>query len=185
MKLSMFFTMVFLSVVMKLWGFGGYDISEEELQRINEAPIKLRAFPLAEWVGITEEVQKLTFSMKIRKTSSRYSIIFRFPDIDSKNKDEVLGTEIAGKTAKEAFEEAFSLVVEDVKTGKVIYWHNEKPFRSGGYAGRGYKWFIESRLKFKRNREYRVHLTLPGIKDAPQELKKFRLECYISPRPML
>jgi len=180
MKLNMFFTMIFLAVVMKLWGFGGYDISEEELQRINEAPVKVRAFPLAEWVGITEEVQKFTFSMKIRKTSSRYAIIIRFPDID--DQDEVLGTEIDGKTVEEAFEEAFSLVVEDVKTGKVIYWHNEKPFRS---SGTGYKWFIETRLKFKRNREYRVHLTLPGIKDAPQELKKFRLECYISPRPML
>lgn len=166
----------------KLWGLGGNDISQEERERMQETQFK--AYPLSEWIGITEEIQKITFTMKIHRTSSRYRVAILFPDINRDNKDEILGTEIAGKSVKTYFAEMFSLVIEDVKTGRVIYWYNLKPFRYGN-MGSAYLWGLKSRLKFRRNREYRVHLTLPGIKDTPQELKRIKFLCNITHRPSL
>ena len=173
MKRIFVYAVCLLLVVMKVWSFGRSEISEEERARMDET--QYWAYPLSEWIGITEEIQKLTFSMKIHRTSWRYDIVLDFPNL-SRDKE-------GYKMLRDSLEKVYLFVVEDVKTGRVISWHNDNISFQGYSSSIGLIWWLESGLRFRRNREYRVHLTLPGIENAPKELKVIQLRCRIPHLP--
>jgi len=172
MKRIFVYTVCLLLVVMKVWSFGRSEISEEERARLDDDH-RFAAYPLSEWIGITEEIQKLTFSMKIHRTSRRYRIGLHFTNLSWDKEGYQL--------LRDSLEKVYLFVVEDVKTGRVISWHNDNISFTGSI---GLIWWLESGLRLRRNREYRVHLTLPGIENTPKELEDIELLCHIPPRPM-
>ena len=195
MKQGVFWGGVLLVFTVFLWSCGRNDIPEEERQRIRETE-GFVLFPLSVWLGVTDEVQKIVIPLKVSRTNPRYRFSMRFPDINESNEDELLWVNRGTGPVRIAFNEVFSFVVEDVKTGEVVFWYNESnSFRNVGTGSRDIGaepvetpylvWSISAERpvkKLKKNREYRVHIRLPGIENTP-ELKRIQLNCFVAARP--
>ena len=180
MKYVKYSILTLVLIMLGIWATGKMSISEDERKRIKETQFK--AYPLSEPIGIKPEPQEFTFRIKSHRTSSRYAIKLDSPRIGRDDRKRVLYP-----SAKEAFSKDFSLVVEDAKNGRVIFRHTEKiVFRHQNVNDYEMSWSIAaSELKFRRSGEYLVHVTMPGIEDAPDELSEIYLRCYIPFRPSL
>ena len=196
MKFSKMKQCVVLGIVLSvftvfLWSCGRNDIPEEERQRIRETEGSV-LFPLSVWIGVTDEVQKIVIPLKVSRTNPRYRFFMSFPDINESNEDKLLWVNRGTGPVRIAFNEVFSFVVEDVKTGQVVFWYNESnSFQAVGEGGSDERPYLVWRImverpvkKLKKNREYRVHIRLPGIENTP-ELKRIKLECLVAARPFL
>ena len=179
MKYVKYSILTLVLIMLGIWATGKMGIAEDERKRIKETQFK--AYPLFEPIGIKPEPQEFTFRIKPHRTSSRYAIKIDFPRIGRDDRESILYP-----SAEEAFSKDFSLVVEDAKNGRVIFQHTEKiVFRHQNVDEYGTLWSIKSNFKFRRGGEYLVHLTMPGIEDAPDELSEIYLQCYIPFRPSL
>ena len=179
MKYVKYSVLTLVLIMLGIWATGKMSIPEDERKRIKETQFK--AYPLFEPIGIKSEPQEFTFRIKPHRTSSRYSINIKFPRIGRDDRESILYP-----SAEEAFSKDFSLVVEDAKNGRVIFQHTEKiVFRYQNVNDYEMLWNIKPMLKFRRGREYLVHVTMPGIEDAPDELSEIYLLCYIQFRPSL
>ena len=167
------------AVMLIIWVIGRMSISEDERKRIKET--QLKAFPLFEPIGVTDEIQKFTFRIKPHRTSSRYSINLFFPQIGDEDRKHVFTQSI-----REEFKEYFSLSIENARTGQVLFRHaNLKAFRYQNVNDYEMSWSIESYLEFRWGSEYLVHVKMPGIEDAPDELSEIYLRCFIRFLPSL
>ena len=179
MKYVKYSVLTLVLIMLGIWATGKIGISENERKRIKETQFK--AYPLFEPIGIKPELQEFTFKIKPHRTSSRYFMGILFSKIGDEDTELILYP-----SATEAFSKDFSLVIEDAKNGRVIFQHNEKiVFRHQNVNDYEMLWNIKSRLKFRRGRKYLVHVTMPGIEDAPDELSEIYLVCYIPFRPSL
>lgn len=167
------------AVMLIIWVTGKMSISEDERKRIKETQYK--AFPLFEPIGVTDEIQKFTFRIKPHRTSSRYSINLYFPQVGDEDRKHVLNQSI-----REKFREQFSLSIENSRNGRILFRHaNLKAFQYQNVGAHEMLWNIETKLKFRWGSEYLVHVMMPGIEDAPDELSEIYLRCHIPFRPSL
>ena len=167
-----------LAVMLIIWVIGRMSISEDERKRIKET--QLKAFPLFEPIGVTDEIQKFTFRIKPHRTSSRYSINLFFPQIGREDRERIL------YPFDEVFAKGFSLSIENARTGQVLFRHaNLEAFRYQNVNDYEMSWSIESYLEFRWGSEYLVYVTMPGIEDAPDELSEIYLRCFIRFLPSL
>ena len=167
------------AVMLIIWVAGRVSISEDERKRIKETQFK--AYPLFEPIGVTDEIQEFTFRIKPHRTSSRYSINLYFPQIGDEDRKHVFTQSI-----REEFKEQFSLSIENARTGRVLFQHTEEiAFRYQNVGAHEMLWNIETKLRFRWGSEYLVHVTMPGIENAPDELSEIYLRCHIPFLPSL
>lgn len=165
--------------MMIVWVIRRISISEDERKRIKETQFK--AFPLFEPIGVTDEIQEFTFRIKPHRTSSRYLISLYFPQIGREDRKHVFTQSI-----REEFKEQFSLSIENARTGRVLFQHTEEiVFRHQNVNDHEMAWSIKTKLRFKWGSEYLVHVTMPGIENAPEELSEIYLQSFIPFLPSL
>ena len=165
-------------VMLIIWVTGRMSISEDERKRIKETQFK--AFPLFEPIGVTDEIQEFTFRIKPHRTSSRYSINLHFSQVGREDRERIL------YPFDEVFSKEFSLSIENARTGQVLFRHaNLEAFLYQNVNDHEMLWNIETKLKFRWGSEYLVHVTMPGIEDAPDELSEIYLYCFIPFLPSL
>ena len=166
------------AVMLIIWVIGRMSISEDERKRIKETQYK--AFPLFEPIGVTDEIQKFTFRIKPHRTSSRYLIDLYFPQIGREDRERIL------YPFDEVFAKNFSLSIENSRTGRVLFQHTEEiAFRHQNVNDHEMLWSIKTKLRFKWGSEYLVHVTMPGIENAPEELSEIYLQSFIPFLPSL
>ena len=166
------------AVMLIIWVIGRMSISEDERKRIKETQYK--AFPLFEPIGVTDEIQKFTFRIKPHRTSSRYLIDLYFPQIGREDRERIL------YPFDEVFAKNFSLSIENSRTGRVLFQHTEEiAFRHQNVNDYEMLWSIKTKLRFKWGSEYLVHVTMPGIENAPEELSEIYLQSFIPFLPSL
>ena len=167
------------AVMLIIWVIGRMSISEDERKRIKETQFK--AYPLFEPIGVTDEIQKFTFRIKPHRTSSRYLISLYFSQIGREDRKHVFTQSI-----REEFKEQFSLSIENARTGRVLFQHiNSKVFQHQNVNDHEMLWSIKTKLRFKWGSEYLVHVTMPGIENAPEELSEIYLQSFIPFLPSL
>ena len=166
-------------VMLIIWVIGRMNISEDERKRIKETQFK--AYPLFEPIGVTDEIQEFTFRIKPHRTSSRYLIDLYFPQIGDEDRKYVFTQSI-----REEFKEQFSLSIENARTGRVLFQHiNSKVLQHQNVNDHEMLWSIKTKLRFKWGSEYLVHVTMPGIENAPEELSEIYLQSFIPFLPSL
>ena len=178
MKYIKFSILIPFVVMLIIWVTGKMSISEDERKRIKETQYK--AFPLFEPIGITDEIQKFTFKVKPHRTSSQYFIRLDFPKADRDYRESVFY-----KSVDKEFRKNFLLIIENARTGRVLFQHTEETAFRYHVDDYGMLWNMKSNLKLKWGSEYLVHVTMPGIEDAPDELSEIYLLCHIPFRPSL
>ena len=165
-------------VMLIIWVTGRMSISKDERKRIKETQFK--AFPLFEPIGVTDEIQEFTFKIKPHRTSSRYSINLYFAQVGDEDRKRIL------YPFDEVFSKEFSLSIENARTGQVLFRHaNLEAFRYQNVGAHEMLWNIKTKLRFRWGSEYLVHVTMPGIEDAPDELSEIYLRCHIPFLPSL
>ena len=165
-------------VTLIIWVAGRMSISEDERKRIKETQFK--AFPLFEPIGVTDEIQAFTFRIKPHRNSSRYSINLYFPQVGREDRERIL------YPFDEVFSKEFSLSIENARTGQVLFRHVKlEAFLYQNVNDHEMLWNIETKLKFRWGSEYLVHVTMPGIEDASDELSEIYLYCFIPFLPSL
>ena len=178
MKYIKFSILIPFVVMLIIWVTGKMSISGDERKRIKETQFK--AFPLFEPIGVTDEIQKFTFRIKPHRNSSRYSINLYFPQVGREDRERIL------YPFDEVFSKEFSLSIENARTGQVLFRHaNLEAFLYQNVNDHEMLWNIETKLKFRWGSEYLVHVTMPGIEDAPDELSEIYLYCFIPFLPSL
>ena len=165
-------------VMLIIWVIGRMSISEDERKRIKETQFK--AYPLFEPIGVTDEIQEFTFRIKPHRTSSRYRISLYFSQIGREDRERIL------YPFDEVFAKNFSLSIENARTGRVLFQHTEEiAFRYQNVNDHEMVWGIKTKLRFKWGSEYLVHVTMPGIENAPEELSGIYLQSFIPFLPSL
>ena len=177
MKKNIILTIYFLWSITVAWSLGTEEISEEEQRWMEEYNYEVVA--LVEDMEIKSDKREYEFTIVPRKSSSRYRVAFHFPEIDSSNRNNVIKN-----TYRMEFTEDFNFIIKDIQTGEQIAEYDDLPFQYGRYKDNSLYWDLFS-LKLKKNREYKLNITIPGIEDVDSRLRNFRLLCYIAPRPFL